>query len=895
MSTSQAETSLSSTADPDSPLFFSDWLQRRRKHLDLTQAELANRACCSVFALRKIEAGDRRPSKQLAAMLAKALGLPLDLHQVFIKVARGELGLEKLAPLDGVSPPSLKPSATLGNLPRALTPFVGREVELAALAGLLGDPQCSLLTIVGPGGIGKTRLGIAAAEHMQAQFPDGSWFVPLAPVNSPLLIVPTIAESVGLKFQDPTNLAAQLLRYLHAKKALLLMDNAEHLVDGVGVFSEILKDCPHVKLLVTSRERLNLSSEWVFDVQGLPLPLGPQVKHFEAYSSVVLFLQSARRVQVGFELASADHPWVLKICQIVDGMPLGIELSAAWVGMLSVEEIATEIERSLDFLSVEMHDFPERHRSMRATLDQSWKLLSAEEKLILSRLSVFHGSFNRDSAQAVCEANLAVLSSLKNKSLLRRTDRDEYDLHEIIRQYAVLRLADYPAEAEHIREQHALYFVSYLARCEKDLQGARQVETLDAMAKIIDNLAQGWLYMVTHCRSFMRNGEPFPDALLHSALFSTSLFYEQRCRSGEVIALFKESVDYLKSLHTEMVEPADSACLSSILGHISAHLGLHYYYVLDIDKARELLEEAIQLLDMDHSRVEQAQARVMLAWLRYYQGKTNQASGMFEQSRQVFKEAGQTWWYTLSTTELAAAFLTLGRLDEAIALYQEGFDLVDPGDLRIGLSLRGDFAIALAMQNDFAKAEQLLQENLQLSYRLRNDRLTSHIYFDLSRVALADRRIEQAENYLQQSFNIITQFGESHDLALNYLYSGRCSIFRGHPATARQQFRQVIRIGLALDQFHLVHDALVYTARAYIQEGQAKQALKVYLLLRLCQEEDRLIQEQFKALTAELRAALPAGQIDGLVKQAECLISRQESEAAVLAYAKLQALEDGTR
>jgi transcriptional regulator with XRE-family HTH domain len=420
--------------DLNFPLFFSDWIKLRRKQLDLTQAELAERACCSVFALRKIEAGERRPSKQLAGMLAKALEIREEDHATFIKVARGELGIEKLLVLDHTSIPLAAPETLKGNLPRLLTPFVGREPELTALAGLLRDPQCSLLTIVGPGGIGKTRLAIEAARQSSDLFPGGTWFIPLVSLNSPDLIVSAIADGLGFKFQDPTNLQEQLFRYLHLKKALLVLDNAEHLVAGAGVLGELLKECPQIKLVVTSQARLNLLSEWVFDIQGLPVPQNNQAKEITDFSSVALFLQCGRRVQADFMLRDEDRPWVIKICQIMEGMPLGIELSSAWISLLTCEEIAKEIEQSLDFLSVSMGDLPERHRSIRATLEHSWKLLNAEERLILCRLSVFRGAFSRQAAQAVCGASLANLSSLKHKSLRYRIDHSNYGLHEIIRQ-----------------------------------------------------------------------------------------------------------------------------------------------------------------------------------------------------------------------------------------------------------------------------------------------------------------------------------------------------------------------------------------------------------------------------------------------------------------------------
>lgn len=300
---------------------------------------------------------------------------------------------------------------------------------------MLCDPQCLLLTIVGPGGIGKTRLAIEVANQYKERFPDGVWFVPLAALNSPALLVPAIASALHFRFQDPTDPQMQLLRYLCAKKLLLILDNAEHLLDGVGLFTEILKYCPQVKLLVTSRERINLLSEWVFEVQGLPVPASDREEQFASYSAVALFVQSARRVRAGFELREEDRHYVLKICQILEGTPHGIELAAAWVELLSCEEIAIEIEHNIDFLSVSMRDLPERHRSIRAVFDHSWKMLTVDEQQVMCQLSIFQGGFQRQAAEQVAGASLSILSALVNRTLLRRVAPGRYDIHELIRKY----------------------------------------------------------------------------------------------------------------------------------------------------------------------------------------------------------------------------------------------------------------------------------------------------------------------------------------------------------------------------------------------------------------------------------------------------------------------------
>ena len=889
MTTSDAQATSVSSGEEDFPLHFSEWLKRRRQQLDLTQEQLAQRASCSVFAIRKIESGERRPSRQLAELLAKALEIPAENQPTFIQVARGE---RTVACLHAIIPgraslPAGEPSPTTGNLPRSLTPFIGREPELAALGQLLQDPQCSLITIVGPGGIGKTRLATEAAQHVQDLFPDGIWFVPLAPLNSPTLIVPTIADAVDFKFSDPTHHQAQLLRYLHLKRALLLLDNAEHLLDGVGVFTEILKDCPQVKLLVTSRERLNLLSEWVFEVQGLPVPTNEQVEQMEAYSSVALFLESARRVRAGFELREEERQWVRKICHTMEGMPLGIELSAAWVGLLSCEEITKEIERNLDFLTVSMRDLPERHRSMRATLDHSWKLLNEEEKIVFSRLSVFHGQFRREAAEEICGANFSVLSSLRNKTLLYRTDQEYFSLHELVRQYAERKLAEDPGEQERVKDRHATYYVHCLAEWEKALKSSRQLETFDEMAQIISDLSQGWQRMVTHCQPGTGKSNHFCAPLLHSSLFSLSLFYEMRCRSWEAVTLFTESAEYLKTVQGEFEKTEDRCRFISVLGHITAYLGLHHAYVLQYEQACAYLEEAIRLLENSQSWIERAQAQIMLAAIYYRQGQYQKSVVLHEQGRDVFKEAGESWWYLLSLINLARTYLPLGRLQEAEALCQEGFRLVETGDLRLELPLRIQFAYARYLQHDYAQAEQLMLDNLQLSYQYRNDRMTANIYIDLSMVMLDTDRVELAEKYLQESIRLLSEFGESDDLAFGLIHLGKCFLTRSDIEASRQTFRQVIKIGQTLNMFYFVYWGLVNIARVYLIEGQTEKALEILLVLKDCPVEYKGAQDEGNRLLADLQAGLPEWQVEAAGRQVE---GKTASDLAVV-YALEPAIE----
>ena len=893
MTTSDAKATSFSSGDEDFALHFSEWLKRRRQELDLTQEQLAKRASCSVFAIRKMESGERRPSRQLTELLAKALEIPTENQSTFIQVARGERSVECLHALipGHASLPDGERSPTSGNLPGSLTPFLGREPELATLGQLLQDPQCSLITIVGPGGIGKTQLAIKAANQYKDRFPDGVWFVPLAALNSPALLVPAIADAVNLRFHDPTNPQIQLFRYLSEKRALLILDNAEHLLDGVGLLAEILKACPRVKLLVTSRERLNLLSEYVFEIMGLPVPPSDEVERFELYSSVALFLQSARRVRADFELRREERRCVLKICQIMEGMPLGIELSAAWVGLLPCQEIAKEIERNIDFLTVSLRDLPERHRSLRATLDHSWNLLNAEEKRILSRLSVFHGSFRREAAKEICEASLAILSSFRNKMLLYRTGQGFYSLHELVRQYAELRLMEDPNDGERVKDRHSAYYVRCLAEWEKALKGSRQVETFDEMAQVIGNLARGWQRMITSFQPKTIESDQFHSDLFNGSLFSLSLFYEMRCRSLEALPLFKESVAYLKSIQSAFEKTEDRSVFYFVLGHTTAYLGLHHFYIHQYEQTRSYLEEAIQLLEKSQSRVAKAQVQVMLASLSTSQGHLQTSATLLEQSRDVFREEGDSWWYALSTIHLGITYISLDKLRESEALFREGFELIEPGDLRLGLPLRSNFAYVLNLKKDFARAEQLLQENLQLSYEFKNFQTTASILFELGRVALATQQIELAIEYIQKSLNLLSELGETKNLPMHHLYLGKCFTARSDLSAAHNQFREVIKTGQEFKHFQMVYWGLVNNGRVYMLEGQTEKALGIALALRHYPIEFIRIKKEGDRLLADLQDELPQWQVEAAMQKVDSQLSPDLAGANALAYALKRDME----
>ena len=423
------------------------------------------------------------------------------------------------------------------NLPVQTTPFVGREAELSELETILRDPAVRLLTIVGHGGMGKTRLSLEVAGRLlhrasgetQAQgrlFEHGIYFIDLAPVLSADHILGVVAESVGYDFQqDGRDPQQQLFAYLHAKNILLIMDNYEHVIAGRDVVQQVLQAAPNVKILVTSREKLNLNAETVFILGGMSFPEWETPADAIEYGAVKLFLQSAHRVRRDFELDSGALVWVSRICRLVDGLPLGILLAAAWLEALSPQEIVEEITRSLDFLESEMHDLPERQRSIRAVFNYSWVLLSQQEQALFARFSVFHGTFTREAAQQVAGVNLRTLTMLVNKSLLRRDNvTGRYEVHELLRQYAEEKLNALTG-AGSAQDDYSRYYLELVAQLTPRLKGFGQLDALNQIDTEFENIRAAWNWAVKQQNA----------ALVEAALAGLYLYltFRNRMMDGE--------------------------------------------------------------------------------------------------------------------------------------------------------------------------------------------------------------------------------------------------------------------------------------------------------------------------------------------------------------------------
>lgn len=447
--------------------------------------------------LLALEPWQEETHRQLMLLLAKSEQRSAALAQYDLcrQTLAAELGVEPAAETQALYERLKKAGAPRPhNLPPPSTPFVGRVQELAQLSQYLEQSERRLITLAGLGGVGKTRLALQAASTNLSLFQDGVFFVALAAVNSWEMLVAHVAGAMNLSLSGAAEPFTQLLNQLQTRELLLVLDNFEQLSDQALRLVDFLRAAPRIKLLVTSREQLGLQEEWVVHVEGLPYPVDPpaNVADARAYGAIAFFEQQARRVQADFTLTPANQTDIIRLCRLLNGLPLGLELAATWLPLLTCAEIITEIQHDLDFLESSLQNSPARHRSMRAVLESSWHLLPGAEREVLKRLSVFQGGFQREAAQKVAGASPSQLLSLLNKSFLRRSDTGRYDMHELIRQFAAEKLAESPLEQAATLDQHARYYAEFWQEWAKQAERDRESEALAKLSAEVENIHLGW-------------------------------------------------------------------------------------------------------------------------------------------------------------------------------------------------------------------------------------------------------------------------------------------------------------------------------------------------------------------------------------------------------------------
>ena len=804
---------------------FGNWVKRRRKALDLTQQELAQRVGCSVSAIVKIEADERRPSRQVAELLAQHLEIAPDQRDLFLKVARQEKAVDTL----GEQPVSAQPAARpASHLPLPPSPLIGREFELTEITLLVEDPKCRLLTLTGAGGIGKTRLALETASQRQAEFELGGIFINLTPLGGRDQIVTAIADALGIVLYSASDRSAQLINRLRDKEVLIVLDNFEHLLRDaacVALPRDLLAGAPLVKLLVTSREPLQLQSEWVFEVRGLPVPGINESNSLLSSSAVKLFVQRARQTRSGFELRPEDHAAVREICRLVDGMPLAIELAAAWTRTLTCAEIAREIQSNVNFLTTSSRDTTERHRSIRATFDHSWKLLSSEEQTVLQRISIFKGGFTREAAEYVAGANLSLLSALVSKSLLHRTEQGQYDLHELVRQYSLEYLKKNESEYIETQDRHSEYYSALLKERGDAFKGADQPAVGRELAAQLANLRQAWRWA----------GERGRALEVGQAADTLFWLYESRCDCREGVPLFGQVANRLVAGNTSTAETASGpdemraitwARVMAYQGFFCLRQGLH-------PQSKDLLERSLSILRpmADSGSLEACDALsntlAFLGMLTVSLGDYTMGNRFLNEGLEIKRANKDGWGIAFCLRQLGVLGFYQGAYDEADRLLNEG--------LEVSRALGNSWAIAYSLdflstaayaRGAYAEAEKLLREGLVLSQQVGDRFTTAYALNGLGLVKESLGEHAQAQQLMEDSLAIWREIGDLGSMAQSLNNLGNVFLAKNQPLEAEKCFREALSFAKNAGLVPVMLEALIGEAEIRAAKGEINSAFE---------------------------------------------------------------------
>ncbi|MBK8987613.1 MAG: tetratricopeptide repeat protein [Chloroflexi bacterium] len=782
---------------------FPNWLKRRRKAFDLSREALARQVHCSVSAVRRLEAGDLRPSPQLAGLLAEALGLAADERENFVLFARGIS--QTPPPPDAYSPPvgmtSAAPEPAAGNLPTPLTSFVGRKPEVTAVCELLQEPGVRLLTLTGPPGTGKTRLSLAAAGQLAATgqqlaaaavFPQGAFFVPLAPITDPDLVVAAIAEALGvaepLRAGDGLAPLQQALKaYLRPCRLLLVLDNFEQVVGAAAVITDLLAAAPGVKALVTSREVLHVYGEHEFPVPPLSLPdvnrlpTNTAVSYLSRYPSVRLFQERARAARPDFRLTADNVADVARICAWLDGLPLAIEMAAAQVKWLTPAQVFAQLRTRLAALTGGPRDLTPRQQSLSGAIAWSYDLLAADERALFEVMGVFVGGADATAARAVMaalglaqaadEARLtAVLQTLAAKSLLTYTPgaagEPRFAMLETLREYAQEQLQARGLLTA-VQQAHADYYAALAAAAQPHL-----VASADQVL---------WLALLEQEHHNLRAALAWVVALAG------------RTQAPAQVRAVLELVENLQQFWY-------------VRGHL--HQARHW-----LETALALSQEQNELHALILNRMGKF-ARV--------QGDISLAQTCHEQALVVQERVGDQPGLCRSLENLAILAGTQGDYGRARELLEQTLAIQrQSGETRPVVSTLNNLAIVLRRLGDLAGAERLYLEGTQLCRQSNNLSSLSYTLHGLGEVNVERGNPDVALGYFRESIQLRQQLGDRPELAISLGAIGMARMYLGDAAGAARLFAASERLRQELG----INPAASYQAEAEAKIGHARALL----------------------------------------------------------------------
>ena len=661
-------------------------------------------------------------------------------------------------------------------LPAPATRLVGRERELDEIADLLAHRDCRLLTLIGPGGSGKTRLAIEVATEQDRHLPGTACFVSLALVTDPTGILPAITAALGVTLPGNREPERQLLDWLRERSLFIVLDNTEHLVAHLGIVGRMLSAAPGLTMLATSRERLSLSGEWIYELHGLTVPHGEATDGFEGYGAVELLRDRLRQVRPRTPIRHEERPDIIRICQLVEGLPLAIELAAAWAPSLTLGQIAEEIQRNIDFLATATRDLPDRHRSLRAVFNQSWALLDPDEQAAYRRLSLFRGGFSLEAAEAVADATPRHIAALSAKSLITQHLPGRHSLHETLRQYGDELLREHPTEHDELRERHGAYYLGLLASREDALTGRDQHAALAELEQDIENIRAGWQWALDRQRL----------EEICAACHALWLYMVIRGQMREAASMFGAVLDALgevpeavtSDMHLWTLTRARALTRS---GGFQSGLGRY-------DEGVMQMQEGIALLRALEERRELGLALNMLAAAFHLKGEYAQSRALLEESLEHFRMVGDAWGVAFSLNDLGLVSHLLEENTDAERFCVESRSMFRTiGDRRGHAFAAYNLGMIAARGGDHERAKALYRESLSLRE------------YSLDRWGIAASMVQLA-----------TELRET-----------------GAPAEARETVMEALRIAWDSSVTPVVLDALVELAALQLEAGEIEDAAEL--------------------------------------------------------------------
>ena len=631
----------------------------------------------------------------------------------------------------------------LHNLPLNGTPFFGREKELDTISEALANPATRILTITGPGGVGKTRLALEIAHLQCGVFRDGVYYFPLATVTSHELLPTVLADTLGLSISDGKAAIEQIHQFVRDKHMLWLLDNLEQILPlpADNLILRILNGAPGIFFLCTSRQRVNLQEECLFPVTGLPFPQNPDQLNHQHFSAVDLFSNRAQRIHPAFELNnSADIEAVVQICQAVEGFPLGVELAAAGLWTHSTTEIAANLGKSLHSLTSDAVNANDRHRSLLAAFQVSWEMLSHGERRLLTQLSVFRGGFEKTMATQWLEAPITLLASLLDKSLLYRDISGRYGMHETIRQFATDKLAENADQEIRVRQIHAAGFSTILHARLAELKGMAQPQALTDIAMEWENIRQAWSWLVM-------NGQTHAIISCAEAVFH---FCNIRTRYQEGIDLFS------KAIAGPNQAPDSLPILLTFQGALAFRAYQNDLSKLALDRAQTLFKD----IDAPYYL---GLCLVFSSGMASRQKNPTLARELCEQALSINSRINNEWGLAYAWYQMGVLENRLGQVEAAQHALQTSYQAARKiGDQRrqIGpLNMLGDLA---CQGGDYHQAQVYFEECLALSRKLEDRYNIALALGNLGTTYHQMGILDQARNYYEESL-LISQ--ESNDIA----------------------------------------------------------------------------------------------------------------------------------